>query len=264
MRRSVRYCYGVLANRFEQHPRVQKFWRAPPVGTSNISCPLMQPTTIRENDQRAAILSHPSAGTHSASEYLNMSSLPRAEEDGSEQEGSEPDYLGEGACCAHATPSDPGPRWYSATSVFPPYNMSASEEWNRTRRQRWASGCGVDLSEPEPDSESDIDSEELEAAEAAETAEAWVRMRSQMVTARASALEGGKHNESEADLLLRKYTRRCAAALARRSKGQEPVASANPGEPKTAPKKSVQPTHAARLPLVARASTFQLSTGLQE
>lgn len=195
----------------------------------------MQPTQTRERkeetrEQRS--LSHPSAGTHAASKHLHMSSLPRGKEDGSEQEDSEPDYLGEGACCAHATPSDPGPRWYSAYSVFPPYNLSASEEYNRTRRQRWASACGVDLSEPESDSESDMDSEEEEAAaaaEAAEAAEAWVRVRAQLVTARAGALARGKaHNGSEADALLRKYNRHCAAALAWRA----PPAGANSGQPK--------------------------------
>ena len=83
-----------------------------------------------------------------------------------------------------------------------------------------------------------MDSEEIEAAEAAEAAEAWVRVRSQLVSARAGALEGGRaHNRSEADALLRKYNRHCAAALAPRSEGQKPVASANLGEPKASSSK---------------------------
>ena len=195
-----------------------------------LSSPLTQPTQQPRDKTESAVLSHPSASIHAASEHLHMSSLRRAEEDGSEQEGSEPDYLGEGACCAHATPSDPGPRWYSAYSVFPRYDMSASEEWNRTRRQRWASSCGVDLSEPEYDPESEMDSEEEAeeaAAEAAEAAEGWVRRRAQLVIARAGALEGDKAH-SEADALLRKYNKLCATALAPR----EPPAGANSGQPK--------------------------------
>lgn len=86
------------------------------------------------------------------------------------------------------------------------------------------------ISEPESSSESDLDSEEeaeLEAAEAAGTAEAWGRRRAQLVTARAVALERDKaHNE--ADQLLLKYNRQCAAALAPR----EPPAGANSGQPK--------------------------------